>query len=336
MIKARFLPASIDACASWRFFQPHLRIPNSKFVFNPGFALPVEELEGVDVAVVQRLARQENYGAIQILKNNGLKVIYDLDDNLWNIPKYNPNYKAFAGPVAKENFRICMDACHEVTVSTPALQAAVRKFVRRGMRVTVIPNCIDFDLFYPLPKIEREEVVIGWAGTNTHDVDTAEVFELLVDVLKQNKHLRCEIVGAEVPERLAATPGVSTRFYVPIAEYPSRLASWRWDITVAPLIDSLFNRSKSNIKILESAALKTPILFSPVATYLDFVSLDKELKYLVCKTKQQWKDKIVELGSSKELREKYGKLLYKVAKEHYSTMSSAAKWQEVFERVCTT
>lgn len=326
-----YLPAALDACAMWRLFFPHLRIPNSRFLFNPQHKLPVEELPGIDVGVVQRLASHENLRAIALMKQIGMKVIYDLDDNLWNLPKYNSAYGVFQK--IRDNFPICMRACNAVTVSTPALKAAVQKAVKSKIPVHVIPNCVDFDMYYPLPKLQSEKVTVGWAGTATHDGDIADVFAMIPDLLKATPAMNFECVGMKLPDTLQGVSKVSQRAFVPIAEYPSRLASWRWDIMLAPLLDNLFNRSKSNIKILEAAALRTPILFSPVATYLDFSRLNKELDYLVCRTPQQWKDKIRSLVNEPAKREHYGELLYTVARNNYSTLISAQKWQALFESV---
>ncbi len=222
-----------------------------------------------------------------------------------------------------------MSACDHITVSTPALSAAVRRFVSKKLPVTVIPNCVDFDMYKPLPLIEKEKVIVGWAGSATHSGDTAELYSFMGEVLAKNESMRFEIAGSSIPDELRGLDKVSMRFHVPIAEYPSRLASWRWDVIVAPLVNNLFNRSKSNIKILEGAALKTPVLFSPVATYLDFAGLDKQLDWLVCRTKQQWKDKIAALVNEPERRKFYGELLYTTAKKYYSTDIAATRWQAV-------
>ena len=40
-----------------------------------------DEYQGCTVGVVQRLVTQDNLIAINYMRENGLKVIYDLDDN---------------------------------------------------------------------------------------------------------------------------------------------------------------------------------------------------------------------------------------------------------------
>src|SRR5438445_363767 len=92
-----FLPAGRDACALWRMYLPHLHIEDSRFILSIG-SLPLEEFVETDICVVQRLASKGNQMAIEIMKETGKKVVYDLDDNMWQIPKYNPA-KQFIEPL---------------------------------------------------------------------------------------------------------------------------------------------------------------------------------------------------------------------------------------------
>lgn len=330
MKRAIFLPGSIDGCALWRFFMPHLKMPGSKFVFNPGFVLPFDQIQLHDVAVVQRLGSENNIKAIKTIKANGKKVVYDLDDNIWHIPVWNPAHGAFA-PI-RDLFDACIRECDYIVCSTGALQAAIKRNTKVKTPVKVIHNAVDFDLFHALPDLGTGKVTVGWGGSATHDKDIEAVFSLIPELLEKNRDMLFSSVGAELGA-LADHPRVTPRLHVPIAEYPARLASWRWDVFLAPLVDNPFNRSKSNIKMLEAAALKKPILVSPVGPYLDFCRLDKDLDWLLCKTLQQWKDKINALVNDTGLREHYGNLLYVTAKKNFNVLDSAKKWLKVFEDI---
>src|SRR5438105_4443288 len=171
-MKAAFLPGSMDGCALWRFFMPHLKIPESKFVYNPGYKLPIEALVQVDVVVVQRLGTYDNLAAIKLIHSMGKKIIYDLDDNLWNLPSWNPAYSAKFSRI-RDLFSTCIKECDLVVVSTNPLQAAMRRNVEIKVPVEVIHNAVDFDLFHPLPKLDRDTVTVGWGGSPTHDKDIA-------------------------------------------------------------------------------------------------------------------------------------------------------------------
>jgi glycosyltransferase involved in cell wall biosynthesis len=331
--KAIFLPGSVDGCALWRFFMPHLKLPGSKFVFNPGFVLPADQVQQVDVAVVQRLGTENNIVAIRWMKSVGKKVVYDLDDNLWNLPHYNPAAHAPNFAAIKRLFTACIQECDYVVASTNALQAAIKNNVRIKKPVRVINNAVDFDLFCPLPRLDTGMVTVGWGGSMTHDKDISDVYALIPELLEKNPRMRFESVGAEMDKNLAEHPRVRPRMAVPIAEYPSRLASWRWDVFLAPLVDNAFNRSKSNIKMLEAAALMKPILVSPVAPYSDFCKLDRDLEYLLCHTIKQWREKITHLVNDAEARHFYGMKLYAVARKHFDVVDMAKKWNDIFNEI---
>ncbi len=311
---------------------PHLKIPESKFVYNPDYRLPVEAIVQVDIAVVQRLGTRDNLGAIQLIHSMGKKVIYDLDDNLWNLPVWNPAYSSRFKQI-RDLFDTCIRECDYVVASTNALEAAIKRNVKVRVPIKVINNAVDFDLFYPLPEVERELVTVGWGGSPTHDKDIADVYALIPGLLSKNPKMRFETVNAEIDKEFAEHPRVRPRLPVPIAEYPSRLASWRWDIFLAPLVDNSFNKSKSNIKMLEAAALKVPILVSPVAPYLDLCKLDKDLDFLLCRNLRQWEDKIAFLVNNAAARKSYGSKLHDVARKHFDVSNMAKKWIDIFERV---
>jgi hypothetical protein len=53
----------------------------------------------------------------------------------------------------------------------------------------------------------------------------------------------------------------------PLHDYPQGLVDTNCNITFAPLIDNVFNRSKSNIKMIESGGLGLPGVYQDLCTY---------------------------------------------------------------------
>lgn len=327
-----FLPAWIDGCGLYRMFLPHLHVPNSRFIFHPK-ATPFQEFVDASVAVVQRQCTEGNYKALVRMKETGLKVVYDLDDDLWNIPGTNPA-KRILMPM-REGFAVCASLCDAVTVSTGPLATAVKtEMPNLKAPVYVIPNAIDLCLFKEpdLPKT-TDRVVIGWGGSNTHFGDIAEVWKTLPWVYQQCPNAWFEFVGMNPPTALMNVPRVSIRPWVDIGKYASRFSSWSWDIVLAPLDDNRFNRSKSNIKMLEAAAVNAPCLASRVRPYEDFCAHDKELDYLLCTFPSQWKTKLRELVNEPERRTFLAERMRKVLLDHYQIQDVSKKWMEVFESV---
>jgi len=330
MKSVAWLPAGRDACALYRMLIPSMHTQNSSFILSEGM-MPLEEFVDVDVTVVQRIATKGNLEAIKIMHQCGMRVVFDLDDNVWSIPKYNPAQQAYE--TIKEGIGVCALEADVLTVSTQALKDAVIKYVPefKKRRVEVIPNAVDFDYFQPKVMYPDRLFTVGWGGTNTHSEDTRKVFDCVASVVKDRNDIRFETVGLPMPEKLKDHKRAATREYVPVAEYAARLASWGWDLFIAPLEYNEFNRSKSNIKILEAACVGSPILVSDVGEYGKFCRMDKELQYLLCNSDTDWKRKIVELKNEPKHREALVLKMRKVVRQNFEAKTVAKQWRAVFE-----
>lgn len=322
-----FLPAQMDACALYRMFIPHLNIPGSRFLFNPG-QMALHQFVEASVVVVQRQVTYSNYLAIQELKKYGMRVVYDMDDNLWAVPKENPSFKAFKE--MRSGFAECASQCDLITVSTSGLATAVRTALSPNVRIEVVPNAIDFDLF-PEPRTRRDDgrVVIGWGGSNTHDVDIKAAWDVLPEIVLGHEHVHLEVVGgAAPPKELVGHPRVRFRPWVATGEYSQRMATWAWDILLAPLEDGRFNKSKSNIKILETAAVGAVCLVSDVQPYSDFFRLAKT-QWPVCRTRLDWREKLLALVNDPKLRQEQAAEIRRVAKQWYDIQNIKEMWIKV-------
>lgn len=327
-----WLPANIDACALYREFIPHLHTPNSLFLFRPD-RLHLNELKGCEVVVVQRQVTPENLKAMKMLKASGHKVVYDLDDNMWQLPTWNPAYKAFRE--MQEGFAVCAAEADLITVSTRGLLAACRSHLARlDKEMLITPNAVDFDLFQP-STLEREDgrVVVGWGGSNTHSGDIVDAWEVLPGLVKAHENLWLDFVGMRGPKDLAGHARVNMKPWVPVGEFANRLAGWSWDIAMAPLTDIKFNRSKSAIKALEAAALKIPCLMSDVQPYHEFAALGgDDLMWLLCDTRQQWREKLSALIEDAAYRKHLGQVMYDTAKKYFDIEVIKDNWAYALNR----
>lgn len=330
IIPTVFFPAGLDACAFYRMFIPHINIQKSEFIIRYGH-LDVREIDGYSVAVVQRLMSELNLTTIQRLKKAGKRIVYDLDDDIWNLPGYNPAKKTY--DQEKDNFWKCAKEADILTVSTRGLMTASKTSFKLDKEILIVPNAIDFNLFRTKKLSKDDLIIIGWGGSNTHSDDLKEALDVFEDIFKEYPNVRLEFAGHPPDHPIANHPQTRFRMWVAIGEYANRFASWGWDISIAPLENNRFNRSKSNIKMLEAAALGIPCLVSDVQPYNEFCSLGgKELKWLLCTKKSEWKEKIRELIKKQELRELYGKLMYDTAFKYYNAANIAENWKYVFRR----
>ncbi|MBS0559484.1 MAG: hypothetical protein JSR21_05465, partial [Proteobacteria bacterium] len=226
-----------------------------------------------DALVTQRYAVADADAAERLAahcRRHGMRLVYDLDDDLLNIPRSHPEHAALA-PRAATVARM-LDLADAVTVSTEALRA---RLARRGVAARVVPNALDERLWRafpaPPPPLPLGVLRILYMGTATHDADFAIAAPALERLVREAKgRVVFEMIGvsaAEMPDwvtRIQPTPNAS-------ASYPG-FVNWlvrqgRWHIGIAPLADSPFNRCKSAIKTMDYAALGLAVVASDTAPF---------------------------------------------------------------------
>ena len=335
-----WLPAGMDACALYRMFLPHMSISPSMYYFPENGITDVNNFSYCRVAVVQRLCSKANFAALDLMRRGNIKIVYDLDDNVWSLPAYNPGVKLFK--MMRAGFRHCAAMSDVITVSTEPLRVAVLEALlghkdTKCPPIEVIPNAMDFNLFRPVserckrPKDGR--IVMGYAGNNTHIGDVQNAFDALPELLAAFPNLYLEFVGIPPPKEIASSERVRVLDYVPVSEYPARLASWQWDLSIAPLDRNRFNVSKSSIKMMEAGAMHIPCVASAVAPYQDFCRGNSLLTDTVlCKTRVDWVRKTSALIADEKLRQDVGEQMYLAAKK-YDINVVAKKWQSVFSSI---
>jgi glycosyltransferase involved in cell wall biosynthesis len=209
----------------------------------------------------------------KVVRQCGVRVVVDLDDDVFSIPEDNPAALQFH--LSRHAIEENLAAADVITVSTPNLRDVVKRLVADA-NVRIIPNMInDGFLAYGYARVPKGGLRndglrrILWAGSHTHARDLAVVAPALARVLARHKDVRFVLFGSErVPKALESVSGsVELVDPVPYASYPAVLLAIAPAFGIAPLEDNGFNRSKSAVKILEYGALRVPSLASPVGEY---------------------------------------------------------------------
>ncbi len=161
----------------------------------------------------------------------------------------------------------------------------------------------------PRPSPQRP-LTIGYMGTYTHDGDLALVLPALRAVCARHAgRVRLQLLGVAGQEgtlaALADLPLDILRLTPPQMAYPVFLPWFtqvlRWDIGIAPLADTPFNRAKSDLKHLDYAAQGAAGIFSRVTSYRHTVR-DGETGLLVPNSVAAWEDGLERLIGDAALR----------------------------------
>lgn len=223
--------------------------------------------QDIDWCIVQRNAVSSLPAAKQLAANLAkakVPLIIDTDDAFHEIDSHHPEAAEHRRSLPAFNYLV--DQAAEVWVSTPRLAAS---FKNLAAKVVVVPNSLDKRL-WPTAKIHRaasRRLQLLYMGTVSHDADFALILPALDQLAdSQPDGFELTLIGAvaEVPDR----PWLK-RLYAPRdgTVYP-RFVPWLakqgpFDVGLSPLVDSDFNRNKSDIKCLDYLALGlTPVVSS--------------------------------------------------------------------------
>src|SRR5262249_46348521 len=112
---------------------------------------------------------------------------------------------------------------------------------------------------------ERHDgVVLGWIAAKEHyaEIEELELPAILSRLQDVHPDLRVCCIGVD----LKLAERYRSLGFVPFEEVPARMADW--DIGIAPLVDTPFNRARSSIKVKEYAASSIPWLASNSGPYV--------------------------------------------------------------------
>ncbi|MCL4867448.1 MAG: glycosyltransferase [Anaerolineae bacterium] len=154
--------------------------------------------------------------------------------------------------------------CHTLVTSGHDRQAFLELTLQAEQRVTVLPNGVDLDYFYPDPTISRDPATLVVTGKMSYDANAAMVSHLAHHIMPlvwaERPETRLLIVGKDpTPEiqKLAHHPQIQVTGFVPDLRPYLRQAT----VAVAPIT---YGAGIQN-KVLEAMACGTAVVASPKA-----------------------------------------------------------------------
>ncbi|MDW5593496.1 hypothetical protein VSS74_04055 [Conexibacter stalactiti] len=311
--------------AIWPMEELMRRGHDVRFLETPyGSELPsVERFADRDVVYMWQMFVTNVRAYVKALQEAGVAVIWDSDDDVSAVPKGAVNYRAVGGMQGQRVWREMQTMVRTVDAVTTTGEALAAKF-----RTTGQPEVHTIENFLPdvgrQGSTSRGDVVVGWVAAGEHSTDAAAIGlrETLARMLDAHPGLRFETVGVALDLR---TPQYHRIGIVAITELRGCIE--RWDIGIAPLADTQFNRARSNVKLKEYAAVGVPWLASPIGPY---AGLGEEQGGRLVGD-GEWFDAIVDLAGDRKARKKLGAKAYKWAKTQ-TIAKNADQWERVLER----
>ena len=225
-----------------------------------------------DLTVLYQSSDPDLLPLIRKRKEAGKKTLVEYNDNFYEPPPASTVTKEWSSPLLWQSYERCIDAADGLIVTGPGLEEL---FSARfpGKAIHVLEN------HYPEPlqpfdalASAKKEHAIGWAGSLGHMADFLSVLPVLRELLREFPRATLHVMGNDSipsflrlpPERVVFTNWGSIfqyyDFWKPIS------------IGIAPLLDTPYNRCRSDIKAVEMAALGVTPLVAKALPYRDFCS----------------------------------------------------------------
>ena len=258
------IPNPGDGTSWWRFEQPFQKLFKTSnaldsiaptYDYNPKkFKRNWHTLHAYDLIIMQRPYSPEAFSLIEIIKDLGIKLWVDYDDDLINVPLANPAAKVYADPANKQSLAKIIKNADLVTVSTRCLK---QLYGQVNKNTQVIPNAWE-DTLIPLQdeKIEKREKIVAWRGSRTHDEDLMEYLPTLSKIAQKYTDWKFMFLGKPYFQVENMMPAKNTVIIesIPLPRYFKFMNNMNVPVGIVPLKDRAFNRAKSNISWLEFTA----------------------------------------------------------------------------------
>lgn len=266
------------------------------------------------------------------VSKNRPRMVFELDDDLWNIDPSSPNaYEWFMKGFDREsktyhdvqgNLRRNMAVADVLTCTTEPLAELMGKF---NDNVHIIPNYLPkWLLEWERPRTKR--LSVGWMGSGTHNMDWDYCGPPIRRFIEKNPQIEFRVIGTKVPEKLGFKG--STDQLVMDDWYMRVEDCWKaidFDIGIVPLKPHTFNNSKSHLKFLEYAMLGIPTVAADCGPYSNAIK-HGETGFLV-KQDHEWGQYLRMLSEDEAMRKEIGQNAKNWARDH-TLEGNVHKWEE--------
>jgi glycosyltransferase involved in cell wall biosynthesis len=285
-------------------------------------------------------------------KKRGKRVLYDMDDDFWQVAKDNPS--VLTSSAMKDQYEGMIRVADAIITPSKVLAKKFKKYFKKD--IYLCPNGTCNEVYVPRPKEHEGQLIIGYMGAASHWNDLSIIGEAISKLAEKYDFLFTiyGLVGEPLEAAMYAYNRIvrdklmpekdeyyksalkfhdslkSVRlFHVPFMPpelHPSVLSRVDFDIGLAPLVDTEFNRGKSCIKFYEYATVGTVTVASDVLPYSD------EVGYLAKNTVKDWYNKIEKLITDTSFREKLLAKQQKWVSENRSLEAIGVEWEKACQR----
>jgi glycosyltransferase involved in cell wall biosynthesis len=254
-----------------------------------------DEVLNYDIAILSREVSPLDGGVktIQRLQSLGIKVILDVDD-YWELPSWHKLTKAYDYYNIPQLIKDNIKAADYVTTTTHALADLINPI---NDKVMVFPNCVDkTQPQFTIENIPTDRMRFGWIGGVHHRKDIEPLERSFDKLYKSGMKFQICLGGFNPNQEYKAIEKIFTSNYkldydyanylkqfTPLLDHYSNGKPYRrlWakdvfnyvkmyneiDVSLVPLRFNQFSACKSELKIVEAAAMGKCVIVSDTPPY---------------------------------------------------------------------
>ena len=302
------------------------------------------EKPNYDAVIFQRADVASMFSlAMMVRQAYNIPIIQEVDDYVFAIPGTNPAILSYKdrpteyrtqGEDPLTIARMSLGTFDGYIVSTPFL----KNFYENYSPTYVCPNSIDLSKRKQKKKKKHSDFRIMFSSSATH-VDGIRFLMPTIDKFLTKYedatfYLYKGLYGA-IKNSIKDKPykkRIKLMDWVHPKDYWNYIQSFSPDVCLAPAADVLFNRAKSNLRLLEYwTAGNNAVIASPVESYKNTIIEGKN--GLLAKEENEWFEKIEYLYHNPKIREKLGKGGYETVKKDYNLEKNARKWTDAVQTI---
>ena len=324
------------AIASLRLVGPLSEAGTEIVWWMPGQRYNPDLLSGSDLVIIQRDFPRfiDQYRQVHLDAHRlRIPVIFEIDDLLWELPDEHPDRASHFYTDALMPMMCAAWSADGITVPSPGIKHYLSCL---NPNIFVLPNYLNpklWSLRNPTSEVGKT-ISIGYMGGDSHLPDLEMIEEVLLDILDYHQG-RVKFIswGVQPPpamiehqlvEWLSLTPG-------DYAEFAAYFNQQQFDIYVTPLKDSLFNRCKSSIKVIEYSALGIPGVSSDLEPYANVIT--PGVTGFLADTTEQWKQHLNTLIEQPDLRLQIATQAQESIRKDWLISDHYYQWLQAYERI---
>jgi len=193
--------------------------------------------------------------------------------------------------------------------------------------VIVLPSTIDTGKYHPaVHRPDKNEVVIGWVGSNTTRAFLYDLEEVFVELSRRYRHVVFEVVGARFHS--ATLKNIINKEWS-LQDEPSDLCNF--DVGIMPMPDNEWTRGKCGFKSILYMGCGLPVVTSPVGVNNELIS--DGVNGFMAKDAAEWIEKLSLLIEDSDLRRKMGSNGRRLVEEKYSVKANAKLFLNILKSV---